>query len=320
MLMTRSARTILVAALPIAAVAVVLLVSRSGQVSRLHGHAPAQTATRDSRIALQNQTSGGDVAGVTLAHPLPGAQQVPVADASAAAGFPVAQPNTAVAGPGNLTSVWVDKLTQQVALVYGGGEVTVMMAPASYTDPTTEFTQFLSSNNATASLGSVDGSPALVISPDTDMKQSNPAWVEFDLNGTDVNVVSASEGTAALLAVAQNLAANGCTSCASAQTARTHSGAGTPAVLAGRVLACREAASACDIASRANVLVVNGDDRVIARVNVSHGSFRVAVTPGRYGVVATQRTAAPVEVRGRAIRWLTLGASGHRGVTVRLPN
>lgn len=313
--MRRPARTILVSALAVAATAALLLVSISG----VRAHA-TQTATRDSVLAPQTQTSKGDVAGVTPAHPLPGAQQIPVSAASAAAGYTVAQPSTALAGSSNLTSVWFQKVTQQVALVYGGGDVTVIMAPASYTDPTTEFTQFMSSNNSTASLGSVDGLPALVISPDTDIKQSNPAWVEFDLKGTDVNVVSASEGTSALLTVAQSLAANGCAGCASAQTARAHVGAGAPAILAGRVLACRRTATACDTTTRANVLVVNRDGRVIARINVLHGSFRVAESAGRYGLVATKPTAVPIQVRARAIRWLTLKASRQRSVTVHLSN
>ncbi len=91
--------------------------------------------------------------------PYPARSRYQSQPASADAGYAVPQPSTALARSSNLTSVWFEKLTRQVALVYGGGDVTVIMAPAAYTDPTTEFTQFLSFNNATASLGSVDGNP-----------------------------------------------------------------------------------------------------------------------------------------------------------------
>jgi hypothetical protein len=126
--------------------------------------------------------------------------------ARAAVSFPVPQPNVTAAGPDNLTRVWADRKSQQVALVYGGGDVTVIMARALYSDPRTEFSRFLRENHAKARLGSVDGNVALVISPDSDAKGSNPAWVELDDAGLDINVVSASQGTAVLLKVAGSLA------------------------------------------------------------------------------------------------------------------
>ena len=141
---------------------------------------------------------------------------MPIAAATALVNFPVPQANVAAAGPRKLTGVWVNRAMQQLALVYDDGDVTVVMSPAWYSDPKSEFSDFLSSNNATARLGSVNRNAALVISPHTDVKRSNPAWVEFDLNGVDVNVESATQGTAALLGVARSLA---CATCAQAARA-----------------------------------------------------------------------------------------------------
>jgi hypothetical protein len=163
----------------------------------------AHTATTGGASA--STPGGGDVAGLTLRHPIVG-QEMPIAAATALVNFPVPQANVAAAGPSNLTGVWVNKAMQQLALVYDDGDVTVVMSPAWYSDPKREFSDFLSSNNATARLGSVNRHVALVISPHTDMKRSNPAWAEFDLNGVDVNVESATQGTAALLGVARSLA------------------------------------------------------------------------------------------------------------------
>src|ERR1039457_1998514 len=70
--------------------------------------------------------TSSSVSGVSLARPLPGARPMSLAAARAAVNFPVPQPHVAAAGPASLTGVWADRKSQQVALVYGGGEVTVM--------------------------------------------------------------------------------------------------------------------------------------------------------------------------------------------------
>lgn len=142
----------------------------------------------------------------SMADPLVVGARMSLARARLTASFPVAQANVAIAHSANLTAVWVSKKTHQVALVYGGGDVTVMMtSPAPYRDPTADFSTFIRENHATARLGTVDGTVALVISPHTDVCHDNSAWVEFDRQGVDINVVSAKHGTAALLAVAQSL-------------------------------------------------------------------------------------------------------------------
>lgn len=123
-------------------------------------------------------------------------------------GFSVPQPDARIARPSNLTTVWIQKQTRQVALVYSSGDVTVMMARAAYKDSRSEFSRFLRENHAKGQLGSVNGNVALMIWPHSDAARSNPAWVEFDRHGVDVNVASATSQPDALLAVARSLAAN----------------------------------------------------------------------------------------------------------------
>jgi hypothetical protein len=79
------------------------------------------------------------------------------------------------------------------------------MGPAAYQDPTSEYEAFAAEDNAQSAVGQVDGLPALVISPDTDCGQSNPAWVEFDLNGIDINVFSAGYSDDQLLDAADSM-------------------------------------------------------------------------------------------------------------------
>src|SRR6266702_101312 len=149
---------------------------------------------------------GGTLAGLSAAHPLLGGQPVSVTDAARVVGFDVPLPDASIANQGNLTATWAVAARQQVALIFDQGKLTIMMQPADYQDPAGEYQAFIPENNAKAAIGDVGGQPALVISPNTDYYQSNPAWVEFDLNGTDINVVSASYSTDQLLEVADSVA------------------------------------------------------------------------------------------------------------------
>jgi hypothetical protein len=47
--------------------------------------------------------------------------------------------------------------------------------------------------------------PALVITPRTDSCGSNPAWVEFEHSGIDINIYSSGYGTGTLPSVANSL-------------------------------------------------------------------------------------------------------------------
>jgi hypothetical protein len=150
---------------------------------------------------------GGSLQGLSATHPLLGGQQVPVGEVSSDVGYSVPIPNAEEASQSSLTATWVRTDQGQVALVFDDGKLTIMMQPANYEDPATEFKTFIDENNGDASIGQVNGQPALVIEPRTDASKSNLAWVEFDFNGIDVNVVSATYGTDQLLAVADSMQA-----------------------------------------------------------------------------------------------------------------
>jgi hypothetical protein len=122
--------------------------------------------------------------------------------------FSVPESDVSVARPANLTGVWFSRSSRAVALVYGSGDVAVTMARAGYSNPRANFSTFLRENHATAKLITVDGHVALVISPHSDTAKTNSAWVEFDDRGIDINVISATRGTATLLTVAQSIAAH----------------------------------------------------------------------------------------------------------------
>jgi hypothetical protein len=153
---------------------------------------------------------------INLAQPVIGGVQVgSVSQAQTMVDFPIPQPNVTVAGPRSLTATWVNPAANAVALVYGNGDIAVMMGPAQYTDPATAYSNMIASNNATASVEQIAGYSALVISPNTDASQSNPAWIQTDIHGIDVNIASFADGTGALSQVAQSMLGS------SAQAARS---------------------------------------------------------------------------------------------------
>lgn len=127
-----------------------------------------------------------------------------IAEAEAAVGYPVRLPETPAASQANLDGVWMNDATRTVGLVFAG-KITVLMRPDSGLDPAVRFERFVVENNVTAEVSQVHGEPALVITPNTDAYESNPAWVEFHRNGISINVFSHHYGTAALLAVAESL-------------------------------------------------------------------------------------------------------------------
>ena len=137
--------------------------------------------------------------------PLGSSRTTTAPDAQATAGFPVLVPHVHAAHPANLTHAWVDD-SRRVALVFAGGKVTITLARANYPDALTDFRRFIAQNHAAAAIGHVYSHPALVISPHTDGCGTNPAWIEFDHRGIDINIYSTSYGTQTLLLVADSLA------------------------------------------------------------------------------------------------------------------
>jgi hypothetical protein len=136
--------------------------------------------------------------------PIAGGKETTLTHAQSVARFPVLMPDVHAARLSNLSKTWVND-QRWVVLEFAGGKVTVMQAPANYSSAIKEFQRFVAHSHVTAAIGHVHRDPALVIEPHTDGCGSNPAWVEFDHNGIDINVYSGSYGTDTLLAVADSL-------------------------------------------------------------------------------------------------------------------
>lgn len=162
----------------------------------------------NTHVSATSHSRGFGYLGTNWAQPLPGGVATTVAGASSQAGFPVPMPNDPpVASQANLTDVWVDGSAQQVALVFDQGTVDVELWPwpQFYPDPMTRFQQLVNTLSATVTIDQVNGQPALVIQPNTDYIKANRAWVEFDLNGIDINISSATDSTDMLLQVAESM-------------------------------------------------------------------------------------------------------------------
>jgi hypothetical protein len=144
------------------------------------------------------------VAGPRNGSPLFGGRITTVAGAQEAAGFPVLVPDVQAARLANLTHTWVND-QGYVALVFAAGKVTITLAPAIYSNALSDYQRFIAQTNAAATIVYVHGQPALVITPHTDACGTNPAWIELDRRGTDINIYSSSYGTDALLPVAGSL-------------------------------------------------------------------------------------------------------------------
>ncbi|MHB8246560.1 MAG: hypothetical protein ACYDGN_14670 [Acidimicrobiales bacterium] len=120
--------------------------------------------------------------------------------------YPISQPDTPATNSSTLTSIILNSQTQQVALVYGNGNTTIMMQPAQYSDALANFESFVQQNPGIAVVSTIGSFPALEISGDAPAAPNlNPAWVEFDLNGVDINVVSYERTTSALETVAASM-------------------------------------------------------------------------------------------------------------------
>ncbi len=150
--------------------------------------------------------TGGTLVGLSAAYPLMGGAQVPLSSLTDLVSYSVPVPSTSIANQNNLTGVWAVASRRQAALVFDQGALTIVFKPAAYQDPTAQYQTFVSENNVESSIDQVNGLPALVISPDTDCAKSNPAWVEFDMSGTDVSIFSSTYSADLLLDVADSMA------------------------------------------------------------------------------------------------------------------
>lgn len=137
------------------------------------------------------------------AGPLIADRRTTVAAAQSAAGFPVLVPYDPALSPARETQTWVSN--QAVAFSYARGTITITMTLAAYADPLTWFHTLIAEIHAAATIGQVNSEPALVIAPNTDECGGNPAWVEFDHDGVDIDLSSHDYGTTTLLAVADSM-------------------------------------------------------------------------------------------------------------------
>ena len=192
-----------------------------------------------------------------------------VPDAQAAARFPVLVPHVQAARPANLTHAWVDD-RRRVALVFAGGKVTITLARANYPDALTDFRRFIAQNHAAATIGRVHKQPALVISPRTDGCGTNPAWIEFDHRGIDINIYSTSYGTQTLLSVADSLTP-----------------LPAPGVVTGIAAPCAGPPAAGLLS--VTVFAIRGGRTVATQVTQYNGRYdryRFVLAPGRYKISA----------------------------------
>jgi hypothetical protein len=192
-----------------------------------------------------------------------------VPDAQAAAGFPVLVPHVQAARPANLTHAWIDD-RRRVAQVFAGGKVTITLARANYPDALTDFQRFIAQNHAAATIGRVHKQPALVISPRTDGCRTNPAWIEFDHRGIDINIYSTSYGTQTLLSVADSLTP-----------------LPAPGVVTGIAAPCA-GPPAAGLRSVTVFAIRNGRivGTQVTQYKGRHDRYRFALAPGRYKISA----------------------------------
>ena len=78
------------------------------------------------------------------------------------------------------------------------------MAPPA-ADPAVFLSKLRAGIDAKTAIIQIDGRPTLVITPHTDPNNPNPAYVEFDRQGVEVNIYSNTYGTRTLLGVAQSM-------------------------------------------------------------------------------------------------------------------
>jgi hypothetical protein len=147
--------------------------------------------------------------------PLIGAHRTTLTDAAAAAGFAVPMPDVASpirtgSGPAGkisltLSQVW-ETPAREIALVFNGGKVTMLVGPATYKHAGQAFrTELAAIKVGRAAIDRVNGKPALVVQPRTDYTKSNPALVEVYRHGLDINVISTKLGTRTLRAIAASM-------------------------------------------------------------------------------------------------------------------
>lgn len=171
-------------------------------------------SVKPDRDAVRNTKTFSGEPPVNWSQPLRNAHRVTLAVAGKALGFVIPMPAAGsliraggvppnqirlTAGP-----VWVSG--PEVALTFNRGGVTILVGHATYTNPGRTFrTELAAIKVGRAVIRSVNDEPALIIQPRTDYAKSNPAFVEFDLHGLDIQVISTRLGTSLLRAIAETI-------------------------------------------------------------------------------------------------------------------
>ncbi len=164
--------------------------------------------------AIKNAKAGAVEPLVNWSQPLRNAHMVTLAMAAKDLGFAIPMPNadSVIRVGGGATDhirlipgpVWVSG--PETALTFNGGTVTVLVGRATYKNPGKTFrTELAAIKVGHAAIGRVNNRPALVVQPRTDYTKSNPALVEFNLHGLDINVISTKYGTNLLIAIAESI-------------------------------------------------------------------------------------------------------------------
>lgn len=144
--------------------------------------------------------------------PFPGGYRTTLAQAHSVVGFPVPVPHSPPAGQHTLSGIWVSQDSQLVALLYGKGKIKILLQRWPTTaNPITQspekwfrHEQNIMARNS-ASIGRVNGEPALIVRPNIGPCHTNPALVQFYRRGLEIDVSSTDYGTAELLKIAQNI-------------------------------------------------------------------------------------------------------------------
>ena len=136
---------------------------------------------------------------------LPGSGTSTLTDANKALSFSVLVADHEPASTDTLTTVFLDRTNESVALEYSGGDVDIVESPAAYRDADSYFEGIIKDGGATEALTTVQGYPALAIDGKTDAFDSNPSWLEIDFNGVNVNITSTALPVDTLIAIGGSL-------------------------------------------------------------------------------------------------------------------
>lgn len=144
--------------------------------------------------------------------PFPGGYRATLAQAHSVVGFPVPVPHSYPAVRHTLSGIWVSQDSQLVALLYGKGKIKILLERWPTTaNPITQSPEkwFRHEQNImvknSASIGRVNGEPALIVRPNIGPCHTNPALVEFYRRGLEIDVSSTDYGTVELLKIAQSI-------------------------------------------------------------------------------------------------------------------